>query len=225
MKLLAPAIVLLGLVSESRHFSVLACPAHSHDEHVDFAADHRGLAGKPDYFPLECGTEVPTKKQQVQAGKAVDEWKSKRGNGRDKRLLPEVNYQIPVTFHVLRQDNGDGGVPDALIDQYMDHLNNEFTGSAFSFYKKGANRVNKSAWHFCDYERYWEAGQNLRVGGIADMNVYFCDIQTGSGGWAYFPYGSTPGQYWDGIVVESNYVKYGWPADYVRRTVLPHEAG
>ena len=50
------------------------------------------------------------------------------------------------------------------------------------------------------------------------------DIQNGSGGWAYMPYNAGDDQY-DGVVIESNYDKLGFPKGYVRKTVLPHEVG
>lgn len=155
----------------------------------------------------------------MEAGMALTEWKAQRQNNK----MRAVNYQIPVTFHILRATNGDGDLSDAMLDEYINHLNNDFLGSSFSFYNNGINRVNKSAWHFCNDTTYLEAGKDLRVGGIADMNVYFCDIQTGSAGWAYFP--QARGKYYDGIVVESNWQKYNYDSDYVHRVVLSHEAG
>jgi hypothetical protein len=230
MKLSSFSVVLLGLISQTQYFTTRACTTgHSHDDDGHHTANHRRLGGtggkgKPDVidFP-DCGTPKPSKEEEIEAGKHVDEWRSNRRNNKDKRLLAEVNYQIPVTFHVLRSGTGGGDVSDTQLDQYMFHLNDEYGESSFTFYKKGTNRVKNDYWHLCNSDTFYDAGKNLRVGGIGDMNVYFCDIQNGAGGWAYFP--QARGQYFDGIVIESNYVKYGFPASYVRRPVLPHEAG
>jgi hypothetical protein len=208
----------LWLLLQSRQVSIRACLRHRHDnDHQLDHAPHRHLTD--DFAFSECGIHVPTTEEQMEAGMALTEWKAQRQNNK----MRAVNYQIPVTFHILRATNGDGDLSDAMLDEYINHLNNDFLGSSFSFYNNGINRVNKSAWHFCNADTYFEAAKNLRVGGTADMNVYFCDIQNGAGGWAYFP--QARGQYFDGIVVESNYQKYGFPSGYVRRVVLPHEAG
>jgi hypothetical protein len=245
MKLQSFSTALL-LCLHNQFVSVHGCSSHSHDHDHDH--DHRHLADKK--IP-ECGARVPTKEQRLDAGKAVANWRAKlggnggNGNGNSgnggngqirggkasnrggvQRYLNAVSYQIPVTFHVIRKDNGDGDVSDTLIDQYIDHLNNEFTGSPFSFVKVTTNRVDNSAWNDCNSDTHFDGfGPELHVGGIGDMNVYFCNINSGSGGWAYYPNGGTAGQHWDGIVLESNYTKYGYSSDFVRRTVLPHEAG
>ena len=201
--------------------SSLCC---SHDD-AEAPSKHRGLHrghGHKKKLPSTCDAKRPSPKDMIITGKAVQEWKKSR---KDTRALRTTQYTIRVTFHILRADPNTGDVSDALLAQYMNILNNEFSTTPFSFVHVGTNRVDNPSWHACDNNNYWDFTAALHVGGKNDANIYFCSIQTGSGGWAYYPYGGTAGSYWDGIVAESNYVKYGFPSTFVRRTILPHEFG
>jgi len=167
----------------------------------------------------QCGAPEPTEFEMIQSGIAYMNWKQDHAG----RNLQDISYPIPVTFHVIQDDNGGGDVTDEQIEQYIEYGNDAFEGTPFSFYIKKVERVQNSDWHFCNFDTYHEMALSLHEGGIADMNVYFCDITTGEGGWAYFP--QAAGLYFDGVVLESNYRKWGRAPDYVRRTVFPHEAG
>lgn len=191
--------------------SLRACPS---------SQGERSLLQKE--LPTECGTKSPTKEQMIQAGQVIQKWKQSQSS-KAIDYKNQLQYGIPVVFHVLRTDTGGGDVADTLLEEYLGHLNTELSDAPFSFFHQETNRVDKSAWHYCDYGTYLDAAQSLRVGGKATMNIYFCNIQFRAGGFAFFP--TSAGVYFDGIVLESNYQKYGYPASFVRRTVLPHEAG
>lgn len=172
-------------------------------------------------FKPSCGAHQPSLGEMFEAGAVVENWKQE--NAKNGRKLLDIRYRIPVTFHVLMSDKGDGALSDSQLAEYLDSLNTAFRGSSFTFYLKGTNRQRKNYWHYCTYDSFFDAGKQLRVGGVADMNVYFCNIQDNTGGWAYFP--EARGRYMDGIVIRSDYTKFGFPQGYVRRKALPHEAG
>ena len=201
-----------------------ACSDHDHHHHHhndDLPEEHRHLQATLD--ALECEAILPSPGEKLAASKVMVDFKKHARHSRGLQSSGAKVYQIPVTFHIIRTDSGEKDVSDSQIDQYLAYLNDHFEGTPFTFVKNLVNRLNRSDWHFCDYNVHYEMGQQIRVGGIADLNVYFCSITTGAGGWAYYP--SSAGQYWDGMVVESDYTKYGFPSSYVRRTILPHEAG
>ena len=241
------AVFLLNL--QSNFLSSVACSGHHHHHHhhasededqhelqdaLSLSSTERGLQSQKVLDAMPCASMTATKKEKRDAGKALQKWKNgiasgrrgwwdrdgSNGNGkRNTRRLDVTQYLIPVSFHVLRMNDGSGDVSTSKINQYLDYLNQSFVGTPFQFYRRRITRTNNSAWHSCNYDTHNEAGAALRKGGIADMNVYFCTL-SGSGGFAYFPYGSTPGAAWDGIVIESDYTKYGFSSSYTRRTVL-----
>ena len=195
---LSKIVLGFALLAPNQKFHAFACDGHGEDA----AVDSRHLQDLKAMDEVPCGSIQASKKEKREAGNALQAWRMNRNAGRRQRWwkgnggnsgknrnLQQTRYLIPVTFHVLRRSNGLGDVSNDKLDQYVQYLNDEFTGSPFSFYKKATTRTNSDALHYCDFNSFFQAGQQLRQGGVADMNVYFCSITTGAGGWAYFPYG------------------------------------
>lgn len=224
MKLPSLSTPLLGIIFfRERGAFTSACNSQDHDHHDHHhrivPQDHRAIAGVDEIPFPDCGAESPSKEQRLAAGLIMDHFHSRRDSGARNQ------YEIPVHFHVVRNDDGSGDVSDNMLNQYMDGLNDAYEGSSFSFKKHSIERIDSSTWHLIDSSNYWDLAYAHHKGGIGDMNIYFADIQIAAGGWAYLPHGGTAGSYWDGIVLESNYIKYGLSSSYVRDSVLPHEAG
>jgi predicted Zn-dependent protease len=146
-------------------------------------------------------------------------WKTRHVN----RDLGETNYRIGVHFHVIRDGNGNGDVTDGMLYAYTQHLNEAYSSAPFTFLMSSVERIDNTAWHKCTFSNNREAKAAHNVPGANNLNVYFCDIQNGSGGWSYMPY--LAGTDYDGVTMESNYQKHGFREGYIRRTVLPHEVG
>lgn len=162
-------------------FRAFACRGHHQHHHAD--SHHRDLLEEDndaDFDFLPCGMGATSDEQRLEESKAMSSWKAKHAN----RNLGETDITIPVYFHVIRDDQGNGDVPDGMVYAYLQSLNDEFAGTAFSFRMISINRINNSEWHACTFSNNREAKTVHNVPGKQNMNVYFCDIQNGSGGWA-----------------------------------------
>lgn len=192
--------------------STVACEHDHHHRHNDKTnknltfTGHRILeAASSEQF--SCGAKPVSQKEKRETGKVYLEWKKGRSSGapgwwnHHGRRLQTTNYLIPITFHVIRQNNGAGDVSNSKIAQYVDYINTAFMGTSFQFYQKTILRTDNSTWYNCNGDKFLLFSKDLHQGGKADMNVYFCSLPYGTGGFAYYPYG-TAGQYWDGIVME-----------------------
>jgi hypothetical protein len=187
MKLPSFSFSLLLLLSETLHYRVGACANHDESDHHHLRRLANEDNSKDDEEDVElpaCGAEGTSSEQRMVEAKLMSKWKTRHYN----RDLSQTNYEIPVYFHVIRDNVGNGDVPDSQLSRYLDYLNEGFTETAFSFRLVKTNRINSSEWHKCSYanNRYVKEAHNL--GGVASLNVYFCDIQNGSGGWSYVSY-------------------------------------
>jgi len=187
--------------------------------------EHRQLEQEVD-MPFECNSPVPTPEETIEAGLVHQKFHEQIANLPEGVALARANYQIAVTFHIIRDSNGNGEMTNSMVDQYLAYLNDEFAGTGLSYVRRAIRRHTNNAWYNCDHTQHEAMGSTIREGGKADMNVYFCNIVNPRiGGWAYYPFGDTAGSRYDGIVIQSNLQRAGFPEGYVRRTVLPHEAG
>jgi hypothetical protein len=143
------------------------------------------------------------------------------------------DVQIPVYFHVIRDNNGNGDVSDAQIDAQLKVMNDGFTGglggakTAFEFVKAGVQRYNNTRWFNVAYgsaaER--EMKSMLRKGGADTLNFYLANLGDGLLGWATFPqdYASDPKM--DGVVVLNASVPGGSAAPFNEGDTATHEVG
>jgi predicted Zn-dependent protease len=216
MKLLSVTLILT--LSVSLRYQVHACTGHEDHHHL---RQERHLDDDVDFEFPPCGAEESKPEQRLEESKVMSHWKTRHAN----RDLGETNYVIPVHFHVLRDDDGKkGDVTDGMLYAYMQHVNEAFSSTPFSFLMSSVERIDNTELYKCTFSNGREAKTAHNVPGTNNLNVYLCDIQNGSGGWSYQPYLAGTNQ--DGVVIESNYRKYFVPSKgYIRRTVLPHEVG
>jgi hypothetical protein len=118
----------------------------------------------------ECGTVVTEK--QILAERA-------RMRGYDFSLAPQLNqpYQIPLTIHIVRRDDGTAGFTLDDLQVAMQGLNLLWLPVGMQFYQRGAvDYINNTFfWNLPDSE---VARNNLRqINPVADtINVYFTNL-------------------------------------------------
>jgi len=138
-----------------------------------------------------------------------------------------------VYFHVIRDDNGNGGVTAQQINSQMDVLNDSYAGitggaeTPFQFQLVDTTYTNNSAWYNAAYGSAAERQMKeaLRVGGADTLNIYSFNLGGGLLGWATFPtdYASDPT--YDGVVVLNESLPGGNAAPYNEGDTGTHEVG
>jgi len=187
----------------------LTSQAHSHHQE-----------SPSDFVPMgECGCEheKESHERRLEASQIMSDFKKRRRN------LADVSYSIPIYYHILRSSIGRYDISDSQLSEYTSELNYAFRDTPFTFYIQRTRRYNNNDWNECSVSASYDFKPELAIVGHNRLNVYFCDIQNGSGGWAQMPYEAGTNN--DGVVVESNYRKMGKSSSYIRPTILNHEVG
>jgi len=108
-----------------------------------------------------------------------------------EKLAEEV--QIPIAFHVI-QAGKKGKISNSQIETLVHNLNVAFSGTPFSFYIAGIERVNNKAWYSnCSFGSKNEKAMKKKLAWDPrfGINVYTCQTNTpGNGvvGYATFPF-------------------------------------
>jgi hypothetical protein len=139
-----------------------------------------------------CGTIDLSTEEEKYATLAMDQWQLRKQR---QQQLP--TFQVNMYFHVIQSDAFQPPVPDELLHQQFEILNDVFQVSAFQFTLKGITRTQRSEW--VGNTREDDAlkaviGLALRKGGRETMNVY---IQPGLCPGGIFGFASLPK--WHGV--------------------------
>ncbi len=143
------------------------------------------------------------------------------------------NVTVPVHFHVIRDNNGNGDVSDAMIDEQIKVMNEGFTGdlggakTAFTFVKAGVDRYNNTSWFRVGFGTAAERDmkETLRKGGADTLNFYIANLGDGLLGWATFPQDYTSDPKMDGVVVLNASLPGGSAAPFNEGDTATHEVG
>lgn len=197
----------------------------------DPAFDH----ANPNSSFLRCGTRTPTEQEARMIEEYVQRMRGRSGGSNDggeaARAAGSVTFD--VWFHVIRDDNGNGGVSTQQIASQIQVLNDAFSGATggvatpFQFNLVGTTYSNNTSWYNAGYgsnaERQMKAA--LRVGGAETLNIYSWNLGGGLLGWATFPtdYASDPT--YDGVVVLNESLPGGSAAPYNEGDTGTHEVG
>jgi len=160
----------------------------------------------------ECGTELT----QVQID-YMNATREARKNVNLSQLKSNTVTIIPMVAHIIRDDNGEGGLSTADLNIGMIDLNRAFEQANFEFDLCEINYIDNTAYtsiekSFEEGSEEYQMGSN-RVAG--KVNVFFIENIDGCG-WANFPaYAATFNKDW---VVMSNECT-------VNSSTLPHELG
>jgi hypothetical protein len=100
---------------------------------------------------------------------------------------------IPIAVHVVRYDNGTSDVSDAVIEDQIDVLNSNYSGTNFQFSLYSIDRTNSTTWttHYMGSTNETNMKQSLAADPSHILNLYLCAAPTGSTGallgYATFP--------------------------------------
>ena len=141
--------------------------------------------------------------------------------------------QIPVFFHIIRDNNGTGDVSDEALDKQIQVLNDSYSGATggaktqFSFIKAGVDRTNNSKWYGVSPDTAAERDMKstLRKGGADTLNLYLANIGDGLLGWATFPQDYKTEPKMDGVVILNASVPGGAAAPFNEGDTGTHEVG
>jgi len=112
---------------------------------------------------------------------------------------------INVYFHVINSGTGtaNGDVPDAMIADQMQVLNQAFAPWGWSFNLVSTDRTTNATWYTMGPGTAAEAAAKaaLRQGTADDLNLYSANPGGGLLGWATFPWSYTSDPKNDGVVL------------------------
>lgn len=119
----------------------------------------------------ECGTVVTAK--QIRAERERLAW------GGYARLEPQANrpYQIPLTIHIVRRDDGTGGFSLDNLQTAMQGLNQLWLPVGIQFYQRGAVDYINNDYYFVMLYDQSHRDELRQVNPVADtINVYFTNL-------------------------------------------------
>jgi hypothetical protein len=148
-------------------------------------------------------------------------------------LTVATDAQVPVYFHIIRDNNGNGDVADEALDAQIKVLNDSYGGATggaktiFHFVKAGVDRTNNSAWYGVSPDTAAERDMKttLRKGGADTLNMYFANIGDGLLGWATFPQDYQGDPKMDGVVILNASVPGGAAEPFNEGDTGTHEVG
>ncbi|KAI0676996.1 Metalloprotease [Trametes maxima] len=150
------------------------------------------------------------------------------------KALAAAAPTVSVYFHVISKDNtlAGGNVPDSMIADQIDVLNEDYADAGLAFKLAGTTRTVNANWFNKvgpDSSLQTTMKKQLRTGGAAALNVYTVGFKSGDAagllGYATFPsdYSSDPKD--DGVVILFSSLPGGSTTRFNEGKTLTHEAG
>jgi hypothetical protein len=154
--------------------------------------------------------------------------------GMTKKITPRqltAEVQIPIVFHVI-QSGKKGKVSDGQLGTLLHNLNVAYSGTPFSFYAAGVQRVNNKSW-FNNCSPGSKNEKTMKKKLAADprsyLNIYTCQTNTPGNsvvGYAYFPFMFPENSSMHGVVLHPLTMPgSGHPEVGVYGLTLAHEVG
>lgn len=95
--------------------------------------------------------------------------------------------KIPVTGHIVCEDDGSGCLPSADLDQFMANLNTGYQGTGIQFYQRGpTDYIFSSQYYSCDSRDELDELKGMNSTPDA-IDLYFVDNADGHCGVSAFP--------------------------------------
>jgi hypothetical protein len=174
--------------------------ATSHSHHDGHHYLRRGLAGGEDEF-VPCGTRHPSSEEKKAVAEVMKKW---RGIAADQADGVGGFQQVDTWVHIIR-DGDRGNLGQGNINQMLQHLNDSFGGTGFSFTLRGTTNTDSASWYWADENSnaQLEMKQALRKGGASTLNLYVKEFRYNLGGYATLPYSGSDKNENDGVVISS----------------------
>ena len=190
-----------------------------------------------------CATRHVDEVEADNVQRALERFLAGRGGGASGKKAPSgadaaataIPVSVPVWVHVINVGAGveNGDVPDAMIAQQVNVLNDAYGGAtggaatSFTFSLAGVDRTTNAAWYAMApgslEERQAKAA--LRKVGKNTLNVYTCSPGGGLLGWATLPWSYASNPIDDGVVVLHSSLPGGTAAPYNLGDTATHEVG
>ncbi|PPQ99682.1 hypothetical protein CVT24_009754 [Panaeolus cyanescens] len=178
-----------------------------------------------------CGIITPGHSELLKIEKDFDTRRKALRN--DQRLK---YARLPVYFHIVSEDETreGGNVPDEMIQQQVDVLNQDYIDSGVSFYLDGVTRTVNPDWYRKAYygnQQNVDMVSSLRVGGPEALNIYtvgFVEPPPNSPqllGYATFPWEYQGQPEIDGVVMQPETMPSGTLTPYNEGKTATHEVG
>lgn len=192
------------------------------------------FAGEADRFPHkikfrgEHGKMVDgVRCAMVDVSPTLEVLRGMRRAERDKSLAQALDLTIPVAFHVITNNAGDGAVPLSMLEDQIDVLNASFNEHGFSFSLASVDTTANNAWYTAgiDSNAELQMKQALAIDPATTFNVYVSSPGGGLLGWATFPWFYDEDDARHGVVILNSSLPGGSAFPYDEGDTLTHEAG
>jgi hypothetical protein len=141
----------------------------------------------------------------------------------------QVNaIQIPVRWHVIRSGTAvsEGNIPDSMIQEQINVLNQAYAGTGFQFYLASIDRTTNSSWYTgCYGSQERKMKRALAIDPANNLNIYSCRPSGGILGYATFPNSYGESSYLHGVVLLDQSLPGGSAAPYNLGDTATHEVG
>jgi hypothetical protein len=139
--------------------------------------------------------------------------------------LPNTPISIPVVFHVIQSEKGDGFIDKRDLEEQLRVLNEDFSNTIFSFTFAGEDYTKNNDWYSnvdIDNKQEKEMHAKLKSDPATTLNVYFVG-NSGYLGYAQFPWEAD--EVFDGVVIYNASILGGSLENYNLGRTLTHEVG
>ncbi len=142
-------------------------------------------------------------------------------------LAPEASgtVNIPIAFHVITK-NGEGNVPQSMLDEQLNVLNAAYANSPYRFYQGSLDYTENATWFDAKPDTTAEQSMksSLAIDPAHNLNFY---TTSGGGylGWATFPSYYDESDTRHGVVILHSSLPGGASAPYDEGDTATHEIG
>lgn len=143
-----------------------------------------------------CATRDPTPAELERVENEIQEYRASRQSS-----TARSSFLVEVVVHIIH-DGPNGQVSDQVVKSQMDHLNDAFSGTGFSFNLVDAVRTDNGRWYEdCrETDNEWQPALRKNSHGPNVMYLYVCDLR-GDLGYATLPFGFSLER--DGVVCDT----------------------
>lgn len=201
-----------------------------------FTLENRMWASKKDFIDsgARCATEEVDEVKKEKLRKAQKKFEANRMATADSQMALRAagSVTIPVHFHVIMDNAGNGNVSDAMLDEQINVLNRSFGGltggvnTPFRFTKVETTRTTNQAWFYAGRGSFAEREMKstLHRGAQHHLNFY-TNYAGGDLGYATFPWNYASDPMMDGVVCRYSSLPGGSAAPYNEGDTGTHEIG
>ncbi|PPQ99681.1 hypothetical protein CVT24_009753 [Panaeolus cyanescens] len=190
-----------------------------------------GVVASSSYNGSRCGIVTPDLSERLRIEK--DFVNRRTALRKDQRLKAA---SLPVYFHIISEDESreGGNLPDDMITQQLDVLNQDYAGSGVSFHLDNVTRTVNPEWYrkvYGDNQQNTDMISSLRVGGPEALNIFTVGFvepppkQPQLLGYATFPWNYNDRPDIDGVVMLGETMPSGTASPYNLGKTATHEVG